>query len=91
MLIPTAFVRELELATATKHHMADYNGTRSPDHDAAFDAGLITLDEKFRVVLSKQLKSHLPQTALKNSFGAYEGKAIRLPKKLAEPSQEFLE
>ena len=40
MLIPTAFVRELELATATKHHMADYNGTRSPDHDAAFDAPL---------------------------------------------------
>jgi hypothetical protein len=60
-------------------------------HDAAFDIGLITLDEKFRVVLSKQLKSYLPQPALKRNFVTYEGKAIHLPEKLAEPAQEFLE
>jgi len=53
-------------------------------HDAAFDIGLITLDEKFRVVLSKQLKSYLPQPALKRNFVTYEGKAIHLPEKLAE-------
>jgi hypothetical protein len=60
-------------------------------HDVAFDIGLITLDERLRVVLSKKLKSYLPQPALQRNFVAYEGKAIRLPEKLAEPSQEFLE
>jgi putative restriction endonuclease len=60
-------------------------------HDAAFDGGLITLDERFRLVLSKHLKSYLPQPALKQNFVAYEGKAIRLPEKLAEPAQDLLE
>jgi len=60
-------------------------------HDAAFDAGLITLDEKFRVVLSKRLKSYLPQPALAKNFVAFEGKAIHLPEKLAEPAPEFLD
>ncbi len=60
-------------------------------HDAAFDIGLITLDEQFRVVLSKRLKSYLPQPALKRNFVIYEGNTIRLPEKLAEPAQEFLE
>ena len=56
-----------------------------------FDDGLITLDEKLRVVLSKQLKSYLPHPALKRNFVAYEGNAIRLPEKLAEPAEKFLE
>lgn len=59
-------------------------------HDAAFDEGLITLDEKSRVVLSKQLKKHFPQPALEQNFVPYEGKAIRLPVKLAEPDPQFL-
>jgi hypothetical protein len=37
------------------------------------------------------LKSYLPQPALKRNFVTYEGKAIHLPEKLAEPAQEFLE
>ncbi len=60
-------------------------------HDAAFDGGLITLDEKLRVVLSRRLKSYLPQSALAKSFVVYEGKPIHLPEKLAEPATEFLE
>jgi len=59
-------------------------------HDAAFDAGLITLDEKLTVVLSKRLRSYFPQAALEQSFVPFEGKPIRLPNKLAEPSQDFL-
>jgi predicted restriction endonuclease len=59
-------------------------------HDAAFDAGLITLDEKLRVVLSKGLQEYLPQPVLEQNFVAYEGKAIRLPEKLTEPDPEFL-
>ena len=59
-------------------------------HDAAFDAGLITLDEKFRVVLSRRLRSFLPQTTLEQNFIPFDGKRIRSPEKLVEPSGEFV-
>jgi len=59
-------------------------------HDAAFDAGLITLDEKLAVVLSKGLREYFPQPVLEENFVPFEGKPIRLPDKLAEPQVEFL-
>ena len=59
-------------------------------HDAAFDAGLITLDEKLRVVLSKQLRRFFPQPALEQNFVPFEGAPIRLPEKLAEPDAGYL-
>ena len=59
-------------------------------HDAAFDSGLITLDENYRVVLSKRLKSFFPQPALEQNFVPFAGRPIRLPDKLAEPHAEFL-
>jgi putative restriction endonuclease len=59
-------------------------------HDAAFDAGLITLDKKLSVVLSRRLKSFFPQPTLEQNFVPFESKPIRLPEKLAEPSAEFL-
>jgi predicted restriction endonuclease len=59
-------------------------------HDAAFDSGLITLDENFRLVLSKGLTKHFPQPALEHNFAPYAGKTIRLPAKLAEPDEELL-
>jgi len=59
-------------------------------HDAAFDAGLITLDEKLNVVLSKRLKSFFPQPALEQNFLPFEGNPIHLPDKLAEPDAGFL-
>jgi putative restriction endonuclease len=59
-------------------------------HDAAFDAGLITLDDKLNVILSKRLRSYFPQPALEQNFVPFEGKPIRLPEKLAEPDSDFL-
>ena len=59
-------------------------------HDAAFDNGLITLDEDLRVVLSNRLQKFFPEPALEQNFVPYEGKPIRLPEKLAEPEGEFL-
>jgi putative restriction endonuclease len=59
-------------------------------HDAAFDGGLITLDEKLSVILSKRLKSFFPQTTLEQNFVPFEKKPIRLPDKLAEPDPEYL-
>ena len=57
---------------------------------AAFDADLITSDEKLAVVLGKRLRSFFPQAALEQSFVPCEGKVIRLPNKLAEPDPAFL-
>jgi putative restriction endonuclease len=60
-------------------------------HDAAFDSGLITLDEDLRVVLSARLKSGFPkQPALEQNFAPYAGVLIQMPHKLAEPDSEFL-
>jgi len=59
-------------------------------HDAAFDAGLITLDEKLNVVLGKRLRSYFPQPALEQNFLSFEGQPIRLPEKLAEPDGDSL-
>ena len=33
---------------------------------------------------------NFPEAALEQNFGQYEGKKIRLPEKVAEPSQDFL-
>jgi putative restriction endonuclease len=59
-------------------------------HDAAFDAGLITLDENLDVVLSKRLRSFFPHPTLEQNFVPFEGKPIRFPEKLAEPDGDFL-
>jgi hypothetical protein len=59
-------------------------------HDSAFDAGLITLDKNFRVVLSSNLRSFFPQPTLEQNFIPFEGSPIRLPEKLAEPSADYL-
>jgi putative restriction endonuclease len=59
-------------------------------HDAAFDAGLITLDEKLIVVLSKKLRSFFPQPTLEQNFVPFEGTQIRLPQKLATPDVSFI-
>ncbi len=59
-------------------------------HDAAFDNGLMTVDENLKVVLSKRLRAYFPQAALESNFVPYDGVAIRLPDRLAEPSPDFL-
>ena len=59
-------------------------------HDAAFDAGLIALDSRLHVLLSRELKSYFPQPILEQNFLPFEGTSIRLPEKLTEPSNEFL-
>ncbi len=59
-------------------------------HDAAFDSGLITLDEDYCVLLSNRMKGYFPQQVLEQNFVPFEGKAIRLPDKVAEPDAGFL-
>jgi predicted restriction endonuclease len=59
-------------------------------HDAAFDDGLITLDNSLKVLLSKNLRKFFPQPVLEQNFVPFEGKPIRLPDKLAMPDSDFL-
>jgi hypothetical protein len=74
-----------------EHRLDPRNGLcLSAIHDAAFDSGLITLDEKLRVILSKRLRSFFPQPTLEQNFLSFDGQAIRLPEKLAEPDPEFI-
>ena len=48
-------------------------------------------DENLRVILSKRLEKFFPQPALEQNFVPYAGKPIRLPEKLAEPDEGFLQ
>ena len=48
-------------------------------HDAAFDFGLITLDEEHRLVLSRQLSAATTNDLHRTAFLAHAGKTIRLP------------
>lgn len=74
-----------------EHRLDPRNGLcLSALHDAAFDAGLITLDGSLKVMLSKRLRSYLPQPALEQNFLSFDGQTIRLPEKLAEPDTEFI-
>jgi putative restriction endonuclease len=59
-------------------------------HDAAFDEGLMTIDDSLGVVLSKRLRSFFPQPILEQNFSPFEGVPIRMPNKLGEPDVSFL-
>lgn len=74
-----------------QHRLDPSNGLcLSTLHDSAFDSGLITLDEKLRVVLSPKLKAHFPHKLLEQNFGAFEGSTVQMPHQLAEPSLDGL-
>lgn len=57
--------------------------------DAAFDKGLITLDEEYRLVVSPYLREFLPNDSLERNFLDYEGKWILMPEKFP-PDSEFM-
>ncbi len=57
-------------------------------HDAAFDQGLVTLDDQNCLVLSPKLKDYLPNETLNDNFVAFEGHPISLPEKFL-PKPEF--
>jgi putative restriction endonuclease len=59
-------------------------------HDAAFDNGLIAINENLEVMLSNRLRKYFPQPTLEQNFAVFEGKKIQMPDKLAEPDMDFL-
>lgn len=58
-------------------------------HDAAFDKGLITFDEQYRLVISKEIVHSAGLEVVKDMFLKYEGLPLTLPEKNL-PSQHAL-
>jgi hypothetical protein len=59
-------------------------------HDAAFDRGLITLGERFELLVSRQLKREVPETVYRTMFEARQGSPITLPERF-RPGSEFVD
>lgn len=59
-------------------------------HDAAFDRGLISFDDNYRLLLSPILKSELTQRSVAENFGAYAGEVLQVPDDAAQPGLSFL-
>lgn len=62
----------------------------SATYDAAFDSHLISFDEHYRLVVSKEIKDHYTDAAAKSYFLNREGQTMSLPTKFL-PSQPLLE
>ena len=73
-----------------EHRLNPRNGLcLAQTQDAAFDRGLITFDEDFRLVVGPRLKDFLPNEALERNFLVYEGKSMQMPDKFL-PDGEFM-
>lgn len=59
-------------------------------HDRAFDRGFITLDDRYRVIISPQLKNIEMDSNTHDWFMNYDHKQITLPKKFL-PGKKFIE
>lgn len=68
--------------TSHEHRANPRNGLcLSRLHDGAFDRGLITLDEDYRMAVSRQLASHFRNEVIRTCFQSFEGKPITQPKR----------
>ncbi|WP_269542915.1 HNH endonuclease [Cerasicoccus fimbriatus] len=77
-------------ASAAQNRLNPRNGLcLAKTQDTAFDQGLITLDEDYRVVLSQALADHFSVQTIQDNFKRYEGQAIRKPSRFA-PDPQFL-
>ncbi len=59
-------------------------------HDAAFDRHLISFDDDMRLLLSKRLRSELPQRAVQENFAAYEDQPLEIPEDSVLPDLAFM-
>lgn len=62
----------------------------SATYDAAFDKYLISFDDDYRMIVSKEIKDYYTSEITKTYFEAYEGKQIILPTQYL-PSKKLLE
>ena len=62
----------------------------SATYDAAFDKHLISFDDDYRMIVSKEIKDYFTNEVTKQYFEKYEGKQIALPSQYL-PSKRLLE
>jgi putative restriction endonuclease len=80
----------LPWGTYPEHRLNPRNGLcLAQTQDTAFDRGLITFDEDYRLVLGPYLREFLPNEALERNFISYEGKQIQMPDKFV-PDADFM-
>ena len=73
-----------------EHRLNPKNGLcLAQTQDAAFDRGLITFDEDYRLVIGPYLREYLSDEALERNFFTYEGKSIQMPDKFM-PDSDFM-
>lgn len=78
-------------AENVKHRMDPENGLcLSATYDAAFDKHLISFDDDYRMIVSKEIKDYYTNEVANEYFGKYEGKSIILPERFM-PSKKLLE
>lgn len=74
----------------SEHRLNPQNGLcLARTHDVAFDQGLITFDENYKLVLSLYLQEFMPEETLEHNFVAYAGNQLRPPEKF-QPEPDFL-
>ncbi|MBF0430779.1 MAG: HNH endonuclease [Fibrobacteria bacterium] len=61
----------------------------SATYDAAFDRNLFSLDDDYRIILSKEIKDYYTRDSVKNYFLSKEGMAISLPDRYL-PNKKYL-
>lgn len=59
-------------------------------YDAAFDRGLLTLDESHRVVFSRSLRERVTGEVWAEWFSGYEGRTIEMPERLVPRAAALL-
>ena len=62
----------------------------SATYDAAFARKLVTLDEDYRLVLSRTIREHVPNESVREYFKDRKGQQIDLPPRF-RPLKEYLE
>ncbi|MGZ0707621.1 HNH endonuclease [Coraliomargarita sp. W4R53] len=62
----------------------------SATYDAAFDQHLISLDDDYRIILSKDIKEHYSSESVQTYFHSKEGDTITLPRSYL-PKKDYLE
>lgn len=73
-----------------RHRMNPENGLcLSATYDAAFDKHLISFDEDYRMIVSREVKEYYTSEVTKEYFEHFEGKQIILPERF-KPNQELL-